>query len=102
MCAADSGVAATYALELRTVSGVLVHRTAAEYHESILIEETQTVASCSSYTLNVTVSVPSSPLLGTHSNITMFDVPVDCPTPESNTTHSVPLTDDSKYEKALL
>ena len=81
VCAEGSGVAATYTLELRTVSGVLVYRTAAEYHESILIEETQTVVSCSSYTLNVTVSVPSFPFLGTHSNITMFHVPVSCPTP---------------------
>ena len=101
MCAANSGVAATYTLELRTVSGVLVHRTGAEYHESILIEETQIVPSCSSYTLNVTVSVPSFPLLGTHSNITMFDVPVGCPTTESKSTPSVPVTDDSKYEKLL-
>ena len=82
VCAEGSGVAATYTLELRTGSGVLVHRTGAEYHESILIEETQTVAFCSSYTLNVTVSVPSFPLLGTHSNITIFDVPVNCPTPQ--------------------
>jgi hypothetical protein len=88
VCAEGSGVAATYTLELRTVSGVLVYRTAAEYHESILIEETQTVASCSSYTLNVTVSVPSFPLLGTHSNITMFDEPVSCPTPASSSTTS--------------
>ncbi|CAI8032633.1 hypothetical protein GBAR_LOCUS18438 [Geodia barretti] len=82
VCAEGSGVAATYTLELRTVSGVLVHRTVAEYHESILIEETQIVPSCSSYTLNVTVSVSSFPLLGTHSNITIFDVPIGCPTTE--------------------
>ncbi|CAI8032631.1 hypothetical protein GBAR_LOCUS18438 [Geodia barretti] len=90
VCAEGSGVAATYTLELRTVSGVLVHRTVAEYHESILIEETQTVPSCSSYTLNVTVSVPSFPLLGTHSNITIFDVPVGCPTSSTSAVVSTP------------
>ena len=80
MCATDSGVAATYIVELRTSSGELVHRTAAEYHDSILIEETQTVDTCSSYTLNVTVSVPSFPELGSHTNITNFDVQIKCPT----------------------
>ena len=79
VCSSDTGVLAVYSMELRGESGGLVFRVGGEYHESELMEETLTLASCSSYSLSVTVSLPSFPQLGSHTNTNTFNVSHGCP-----------------------
>jgi hypothetical protein len=79
ICTSDSGVTATYTLELRNTAGALVHWTSAEYHESIEIQEAQSLAHCSSYSVSVTVFVPSYSELGSHSTTSPFTVSIGCP-----------------------
>ena len=79
VCSAESGVRAAYILEVRSEAGEVVYRTAAEYHQSDLIENSLTVDTCSSYSVNITVFVPSFPELGSHTNISQLDVSLECP-----------------------
>ena len=66
----ESGVSATYILEVKNSSGHVVQRTTADYHQSVAIEETVTLEASDNYTVNVTVFVPSYAGLGSHTNIT--------------------------------
>ena len=63
-------MSATYILEVKNSSGHIVHRTTADYHQSVLIEEKLTLEASDNYTVNVTVFVPSYAALGSHTNIT--------------------------------
>ena len=78
VCSDVSGEKATYILMVKSQSGELIYRVALEYHESILVEETLTVETCISYSVNVTVFVPSFPELGSHTNTSQFHVQIDC------------------------
>ena len=80
VCSDVSGVKVTYILEVESASGEVAYRVALEYHESILIEETLTMDTCSCYSVNVTVFVPSFPELGIHTNISQIYIPINCPT----------------------
>ena len=76
----NSGVSATYIVELKTAAGDVVHRTTANYQHSILIEETQELDSCTSYTVNVTVFVSSHAELGSFSTVREIYISFFCPT----------------------
>ena len=80
-----SGVSATYILEVRDSTGALVSRIITEYQNSIPIEETLTLEICTSYTVNVTVFVPSHSELGSHTDISVIGTSATCPTDGSYT-----------------
>ena len=80
ICSDESGVRAAYILEVRSEAGEVVYRTATEYHQSDLIEDSLTVDTCSSYSVNITVFVPSFPELGSHTNTSQFYISFGCPT----------------------
>ena len=71
-------MSANYILEVRDSTGALVTRISTDYQTSIVIEETLNLDLCSSYTVNVTVFVPSHKELGRHTNISGIDTSVPC------------------------
>ena len=75
---------ATYILEVRNSTGALVSRIITEYQNSIPIEETLTLETCTSYTVNVTVFVPSHSELGSHTDISDLYIPFSCSTGGKN------------------
>ena len=69
---AEFEVSATYILELKNSSGHIVQKTTAEDSQRVVIEERLTLEAFDSYTVNVTVFVPSYAGLGSYTNITGF------------------------------